>query len=165
MRSAEAHHEQAQLRRRTCGRPRARLRSARAFSPCVSPFADKVRTISATPDNRRCRLRTVCDSKVLQAPGTNRWQGGSGLPLGLLAGVRLYTTNADPRIEGNGHSPLCRHGRNAGLWPATTSLLSRVCLTRADFDWCSKCGGHAVRRLTGTQLSYYRAAHRRQSSG
>lgn len=27
-------------------------------------------------------------------------------------------------------------------------------------DWCSKCGGYAVRRLTDTQLSYYRAAHR-----
>ncbi|WP_326769337.1 hypothetical protein OG978_36560 [Streptomyces sp. NBC_01591] len=29
-----------------------------------------------------------------------------------------------------------------------------------DFDWCSKCGGYAIRRLTDSQLSYYRAAHR-----
>ncbi|MFF4425792.1 hypothetical protein ACFY04_34320 [Streptomyces sp. NPDC001549] len=33
-------------------------------------------------------------------------------------------------------------------------------LARDDWDWCSKCGGYAVRRLADTQLSYYRAAHR-----
>ncbi|GAA2123706.1 hypothetical protein GCM10009759_74940 [Kitasatospora saccharophila] len=27
------------------------------------------------------------------------------------------------------------------------------------YDWCSKCQGYAVRRLTYTQLCYYRAAH------
>ncbi|MCY0950657.1 hypothetical protein [Streptomyces sp. H27-S2] len=32
-------------------------------------------------------------------------------------------------------------------------------LARDDWDWCSKCGGYAARRLTDTQLSYYRAAH------
>ncbi|MFD8576702.1 hypothetical protein ACFV1H_15430 [Streptomyces virginiae] len=28
------------------------------------------------------------------------------------------------------------------------------------FDPCSKCGGYAVRRLSDTQVTYYRAAHR-----
>ncbi len=33
-------------------------------------------------------------------------------------------------------------------------------MARTDSDWCSKCGGYALRRLTDTQLSYYCAAHR-----
>ncbi|MFD5205323.1 hypothetical protein ACFWNF_00030 [Streptomyces anulatus] len=32
-------------------------------------------------------------------------------------------------------------------------------MARTDFDRCSKCGGYAMRRLSDTQLSYYRAAH------
>lgn len=30
----------------------------------------------------------------------------------------------------------------------------------SDLDWCSKCGGYAVRRLLDAQLDYYRSAHR-----
>ncbi|MFD5205322.1 hypothetical protein ACFWNF_00025 [Streptomyces anulatus] len=35
----------------------------------------------------------------------DRWRSGSGLLLGPLAAVQLYTTNASPLIEGKGHSP------------------------------------------------------------
>ncbi len=40
-----------------------------------------------------------------------------------------------------------------------TRLLAAL-LARTDFNWCSRCGGYAVRRLTDPQLSYCRAAHR-----
>lgn len=33
-------------------------------------------------------------------------------------------------------------------------------LRKEDVDWCGKCGGYAVRRLTSAQVAYYRAAHR-----
>ncbi|MFJ9582677.1 hypothetical protein [Streptomyces acidicola] len=32
-------------------------------------------------------------------------------------------------------------------------------MARTDFDWCSKCGGYAMRRLSDSQRSYYRATH------
>ncbi|WP_326682729.1 hypothetical protein [Streptomyces sp. NBC_01237] len=56
-----------------------------------------------------------------QKPGSDRWRSGSGLPLGPLARVQLYTTNANPLIEGKGHSLLCRPPMNARSWPTTTS--------------------------------------------
>ncbi|WP_307659827.1 hypothetical protein [Streptomyces sp. V1I1] len=93
-------------------------------------------------------------------PGSDRWRSGSGLPLGLLAGVQLYTTNADPRIEGKGHSPLCRHAHERAVVASDDLITVADLMARTDFDWCSKCGGYAIRRLTGSQLSYYRAAHR-----
>ncbi|MFC9856155.1 MULTISPECIES: hypothetical protein [unclassified Streptomyces] len=94
-------------------------------------------------------------------PGSNRWGSGSALPLGPLAAVQLYTTNANPLIEGKGHSPLCRHAQHSAAVVRGDDLLAVADLmARTDFDWCSKCGGYALRRLTDTQLSYYRAAHR-----
>ncbi len=39
------------------------------ISPCVRPLADSDKTISSTPDSRRCRLRTSWGSKV---PATSR---------------------------------------------------------------------------------------------
>ncbi|MFG2800603.1 hypothetical protein [Streptomyces pseudovenezuelae] len=100
------------------------------------------------------------DLAPFRQPGGDRWRSGSGLPLGPLAAVQLYTTNANPLIEGKGHSPLCRHAHERAV-VADDDLLSVVDLmARTDFDWCSKCGGYATRRLTDCQLSYYRAAHR-----
>ncbi|WP_371096469.1 hypothetical protein [Streptomyces sanglieri] len=94
-------------------------------------------------------------------PGSNRWGSGSALPLGPLAAVQLYTTNANPLIEGKGHSPLCRHAHDGAAVVRGDDLLAVADLmARTDSDWCSKCGGYALRRLTDSQLSYYRAAHR-----
>ncbi|MEE1783387.1 hypothetical protein PUR71_10740 [Streptomyces sp. SP17BM10] len=95
--------------------------------------------------------------------GTGDWRRrGSGIPLGVLTDVQIYTTNANPRIQGKGHSPLCRHSNERGVAEDDDVLTPADLLGREDLDyhWCSKCGGYAVRRLTDTQLSYYRAAHR-----
>ncbi|MGW1838293.1 hypothetical protein [Streptomyces sp. NPDC002067] len=92
---------------------------------------------------------------------SNRRGRGRPLPLGPLAAVQLYTTNANPLIEGKGHSPLCRHAHGSAAVVRGYDLLAVADLmARTDFDWCSKCGGYALRRLTDSQLSYYRAAHR-----
>ncbi|MFM9622668.1 hypothetical protein ACKI14_32535 [Streptomyces turgidiscabies] len=93
-------------------------------------------------------------------PGSDRWRSGSGLSLGPLAAVQLYTTNASPLIEGKGHSPLCRHAHERAVVAGDDLLTVADLMARTDFDWCSKCGGYALRRLSDTQLSYYRAAHR-----
>ncbi|MFJ8449821.1 hypothetical protein [[Kitasatospora] papulosa] len=81
--------------------------------------------------------------------------------MGPLAAVQLYTTNANPLIEGKGHSPLCRHAQHSAAVVRGDDLLAVADLmARTDSDWCSTCGGYALRGLTDTQLSYYRAAHR-----
>ncbi|MFJ2509982.1 hypothetical protein ACIPEL_03565 [Streptomyces griseoviridis] len=92
-------------------------------------------------------------------PGSDRWRSGSGLPLGPLAAVQVYTTNASPLIEGKGHSPLCRHAHERAVVAGDDLLTVADLMARTDLDWCSKCGGYAIRRLSDTQLSYYRAAH------
>ncbi|MFJ6619947.1 hypothetical protein ACIQOW_20525 [Kitasatospora sp. NPDC091335] len=101
------------------------------------------------------------DLEPFEAPDGDQWKsGGSGIPLGVLAEVQVYTTNANPRIQGKGHSPFCPHSRECGLVAEDDLLTLADLLARDDYDWCSKCWGYAIRRLTGTQLSYYRAAHR-----
>ncbi|MET9147153.1 hypothetical protein [Streptomyces sp. NPDC004042] len=100
------------------------------------------------------------DLTPFRAPGTDRWRRGSGLPLGVLGPLQIYATNADPAFEGKGHSPLCRHTRDRGLAQSDDLLRVSDLLARDDWDWCSKCGGYSARRLTDTQLSYYRAAHK-----
>ncbi|MER5640319.1 hypothetical protein ABT095_25655 [Kitasatospora sp. NPDC002227] len=101
------------------------------------------------------------DLEPFEAPKATGWRnGGSGIPLGVLADVQIYTTNANPRIQGKGHSPFCPHTRERGVVDADDLLTVSDLLDNDEYDWCSKCWGYAVRRLTDTQLSYYRAAHR-----
>lgn len=102
------------------------------------------------------------DFAPFRPSSSDRWRSGSGLPMGPLAAVQLCTTNANPLIEGKGHSPLCQHAHERAVVAGDDLLTVADLLARSDFDWCSKCGGYAVRRLTGSQLSYYRAAHRLQ---
>jgi hypothetical protein len=99
------------------------------------------------------------DLVPFRQPGSDRWRSGSGLLLGPLAAVQLYTTNADPLIGGKGHSPLCRHAHERAVVAGDDLLTVADLMARTDFDWCSKCGGYAMRRLSDSQLSYYRAAH------
>lgn len=87
-------------------------------------------------------------------------EDGLGLPLAVLADVQIYSTSVDPYREGKGHSPFCQHaGRRDGIdrW---YDLITAADLLRLPApDWCTRCGGYVIRRLTGTQVSYYRAAH------
>ncbi|MEV7776612.1 hypothetical protein [Kitasatospora sp. NPDC086791] len=135
--------------------------------------AADLRTLDGGPD-RDGRRRTVSSAvwhgllvsarrlrlQPFEQPGTDRWHGGSGIPLGVLADVQVYTTDADPGWQRKGHSPFCSHSGERGVTEHDDLLRIADLLARDDFDWCSKCDGFAVRRLTDTQLSYYRAAHR-----
>jgi hypothetical protein len=86
--------------------------------------------------------------------------GGLGLPLAGLAGVQIYSTNADPKTMGKGHSPFCQHaGRHDGIDRSYDLITISDLMQAADPDWCSKCGGYVVRRLTRAQVHYYRIAH------
>ncbi|MDX3639165.1 hypothetical protein [Streptomyces sp. MB09-02B] len=87
-------------------------------------------------------------------------RGGSGLPLGVLASVQLYTTDAAGQFEGRAHSPGCQHqGRDRGLSRYYDLVTVQQMLDAERFAPCSKCGGYATRRLSTTQVAYYRAAH------
>ncbi|QKW54077.1 hypothetical protein [Streptomyces buecherae] len=87
-------------------------------------------------------------------------RGGSGLPLGILASVQLYTTDAAGQFEGRAHSPDCQHqSRDRGLSRYYDLVTVEQMLDAERFDPCSKCGGYATRRLSTTQVDYYRAAH------
>ncbi|MFI1376093.1 hypothetical protein ACH4UY_29305 [Streptomyces longwoodensis] len=87
-------------------------------------------------------------------------RGGSGLPLGVLASAQLYTTDAAGQFEGRAHSPGCQHqARDHGLSRYYDLVTVKQMLGTERFDPCSKCGGYATRRLSTTQVAYYRAAH------
>ncbi|MFI9616794.1 hypothetical protein ACIHCM_34810 [Streptomyces sp. NPDC052023] len=89
------------------------------------------------------------------------WQRGSGLPLGTLAGVQVYTSDAFGAYEGRAHSPGCTHRRpEDGLYHDDDLVPLERLIGNESFDPCSKCGGYAVRRLSEHQVAYYRAAHR-----
>ncbi|MEU6242774.1 hypothetical protein [Streptomyces sp. NPDC047024] len=91
----------------------------------------------------------------------DRSRGGSGLPLGVLARVQLYTTDAAGRYQGRAHSPGCTHQRGDRGLTRDYDLVTVEEMVRAEsFDPCGKCGGYATRRLTEAQVAYYRAAHR-----
>ncbi|MFD3580685.1 hypothetical protein [Streptomyces sp. NPDC058644] len=86
---------------------------------------------------------------------------GSDLPLGVLASVQAYTTDGAGRYQGRAHSPECAHRRPQYGVDRDDELVTIARLLGSEkFDPCSKCGGYAVRRLTGDQVAYYRAAHR-----
>lgn len=103
---------------------------------------------------------STIDLRPFRAPSEDRWDSASGIPLALLADVQIYTTNADPLVEGKGHSPDCRHAGDRGVSCRDDLLTLEQLLHKEDADWCGKCGGYAVRRLTPAQMAYYRAAHR-----
>lgn len=94
-------------------------------------------------------------------PATARGrQGGLALPLGVLAAVQIYTTDTAGQWEGRAHSPDCSHRRpDRGATSDDEMVTVEAFLTCEGFDPCSKCGGYAIRRLTDTQVAYYRAAH------
>ncbi|MFB7947843.1 hypothetical protein ACFC6L_23345 [Kitasatospora phosalacinea] len=117
------------------------------------------RTVSSPVWHGLLASAEYLDLQPFRAPGTDRWRDGSGIPLGVLADVQVYTTDADPGWQRKGHSPFCQHARERGVQKDDDLLRVADLLARSDFDWCSKCHGYAIRRFTDTQLSYYRAAH------
>jgi hypothetical protein len=105
------------------------------------------------------------DLEPFESDSDSDWPG-SGLPLGVLASVQVYTTDAAGRYQGRAHSPGCAHRRPyGGVGRHDEMVVIEELLGNKDFDpcWdfdpCSKCGGYAVRRLTDSQVAYYRAAH------
>jgi hypothetical protein len=88
-------------------------------------------------------------------------EGGLGLPISPLANLQVYTTNADPRVEGKGHSPFCRHARGnyEGIKKGYDLVTVADLLRGPEPDWCSQCGGYALRRLNSSEVEYYRLAH------
>ncbi|MER7728932.1 hypothetical protein [Streptomyces sp. NPDC096323] len=97
----------------------------------------------------------LTDSESGRPPGT------PPLPLGVLADVQVYTTDAAGQYQGRAHSPGCAHRRPMrGLSCDDERVTVEELLGNRGFDPCSKCGGYAVRRLSGDQVAYYRAAHR-----
>lgn len=99
------------------------------------------------------------DLEPFEGP-TGDWPG-SDLPLGILASVQAYTSDGAGRYQGRAHSPGCAHRRPSyGVDGHDELVTIAQLLGSKKFDPCSKCGGYAVRRLTGDQVAYYRAAHR-----
>ncbi|WP_432176676.1 hypothetical protein [Streptomyces sp. Tue6028] len=96
------------------------------------------------------------------APDTGTgWQRGSRLPLGTLARVQVYTSDASGLYQGRAHSPGCAHRRpENGVHRDDDLVTLEDLMGNENFDPCSKCGGYAVRRLSEDQVAYYRAAHR-----
>ncbi|MFF8531664.1 hypothetical protein ACN6K9_002539 [Streptomyces sp. SAS_267] len=89
------------------------------------------------------------------------WRRGSGLPLGVLAKLQAYTSDAAGRYQGRAHSPGCAHRRpEHGVSRDDDLVTVEELMGSEGFDPCSKCGGYAVRRLGRDQVAYYRAAHR-----
>lgn len=54
------------------------------------------------------------DLEPFEPVSTDAWRSGSGLPLGVLARVQLYTTDATGHFQGRAHSPHCAHQRHDG---------------------------------------------------
>lgn len=101
------------------------------------------------------------DLEPFESGSDSDWSHGSGLPLGVLASVQAYTTDAAGRYQGRAHSPGCAHRRpQRGVGRHDEMVTIEELLGNKGFDPCSKCGGYAVRRLSDPQVAYYRAAHR-----
>ncbi|MFF8683182.1 hypothetical protein ACF07F_35255 [Streptomyces sp. NPDC015237] len=101
------------------------------------------------------------DLEPFASDADGNWPGGSGLPLGVLASVQAYTTDAAGRYQSRAHSPGCAHRRPYGGVDRQDDMVTiEELLGNEKFDPCSKCGGYAVRRISDAQVAYYRAAHR-----
>jgi hypothetical protein len=88
-------------------------------------------------------------------------RGGLDLPLGVLATAQIYSTNTDGAGY-KGHSPSCAHAKSGriGLDMDFELATVRDLINDLDPEWCSKCGGYALRRLDDAQVRHYRNSHR-----
>ena len=87
------------------------------------------------------------------------YHSGLGLPLGVLADVEVYSKNADPRTMGKAHAPFCQHDHGVTLDTNYDLMTLTEAMQFPDEEWCSKCGGYALRRFSKIQVAYYRVAH------
>jgi hypothetical protein len=84
---------------------------------------------------------------------------GLGLPLGVLADIQVYSKNADPRTMGKAHAPFCQHDHGVTLDTNYDLMTLTEAMQFPEEEWCSKCGGYALRRFSKIQVAYYRVAH------
>lgn len=75
----------------------------------------------------------------------SEWSRGSDLPLGVLASVQAYTTDAASRYQGRAHSPDCAHrGPQRGVGRHDEMVTVEELLGNKGFDPCGKCGGYGA---------------------
>ena len=87
------------------------------------------------------------------------YHSGLGLPLGVLAHIQVYAKNADLQTMGKGHAPFCQHDQGKTLDTDYDLMTLAEAMQFPAEEWCSKCGGYALRRFSKIQVAYYRAAH------
>jgi hypothetical protein len=87
------------------------------------------------------------------------YHSGLGLPLGVLASIQVYAKNADVRTMGKGHAPFCQHDQGRTLDSGYDLLTLAETMQFPRQEWCSECGGYALRRFSKIHVAYYRAAH------
>lgn len=102
------------------------------------------------------------DLTPFEPPSDDRfWRGGLSLPLSVLATAQIYSTSIGT-LGYKGHSPSCAHAKSGGmiLDDHYEMVTVKDLVNRQDLEWCSKCGGYAVRRLDDAQVRYYADSHR-----
>jgi hypothetical protein len=79
------------------------------------------------------------------------------LPVGILNTVQVYTARYGGRKH---HGVSCQHigGRRVGLARDAELLTFPELLAADQYEWCHRCGGYSVRRMTTDQYDYYEAA-------
>lgn len=102
------------------------------------------------------------DLTPFKPPSDDRfWGGGLSFPLSVLTSAQIYSTSIGT-VGYKGHSPSCAHARSGGMSLDDQYQMVTVkdLVNRQDLEWCSKCGGYAVRRLDEAQVRYYANSHR-----
>ncbi len=135
----------------------------------LTPDVD-LRTLPDKPDLRwewPIRVLLACGDHLDLSPFLE------GVPLGPLATIPIYATDAQNRYVGKSHAPaLCQHSdylRDDDDVLALSEWVPIVARFREEHDpWlgdprCSKCGGFAIWRFDDQQLAYYQAACRLSS--
>lgn len=132
----------------------------------LSPSAD-LRDVDVPGLDRNESLRNTLISALTFAPGhvfLEPWL--SGIALGPLAELPVYSSDAWSRWVGKAHAPgLCQHRRQIGDGDDLLTMTDWVSLYRerevsSPFgDWlCSKCGGFAVGLLDDAQAEHFQRA-------
>ncbi|MGA5703119.1 hypothetical protein [Peterkaempfera bronchialis] len=82
------------------------------------------------------------DLEPFEAPDDSTWKrSGSGIPLGVLAQVQVYSVNADPRYQGKGTRRSAPTSANAVSSRTTTCSPSRTCSVTQSSTGAASAGG------------------------
>jgi hypothetical protein len=128
---------------------------------------DDLRTVDLLGQGRRLGLGSMLTHLLLVR---GDWVGlepfTDGVPLGPLAAVPVYSSDAFDRWVGKAHGPGCPHhqdlqGDDDRLtlegWIERLNAVADQPRWPGDSPWCGKCGGFAIRRLTADEWDYWRA--------